>query len=53
MAAMIIEYIVKDAVQERKLPLQKTKPVFDGIVKKLEAKYIQGDNVQLGLVEIP
>lgn len=31
---------------------QKLKPIFDGIVKKLEAKYIQGDNVQLGLVEI-
>lgn len=32
---------------------QKLKPIFDSIVKKLEAKYVQSNNVQLGLVEIP
>lgn len=30
----------------------KLRVIFDGIVKKFEAKYIQGDNVQMGLVEI-
>lgn len=47
----------KDAQAVTKLEViaddQKLKPIFDGIVKKFEAKYIQGDNVQLRLVEIP
>lgn len=47
----------KDAQAVTKLDViaddQKLKPIFDSIVKKLEARYIQGDNVQLGLVEIP
>ncbi len=30
----------------------KLRVIFDGIVKKFEAKYIQGDNVQMGLVEM-
>lgn len=29
----------------------KLRVIFDGIVKKFEAKYIQGDNVQMGLLE--
>lgn len=29
----------------------KLRVIFDGIVKKFEAKYIQGDNVQMGMLE--